>query len=215
MTGRYPEIMRIPDKTYLRGNYKLSITATSETANRSAAREDATVKLNTALNPVALQLQLIGKKGLDRLFREFYRAYGESDPDAIMEPLGDGMVHTPAEELDVLLGGGDIAPSPYENAQMHMAAHMLQVEDPIVADTLGSEAMAKLKRHIAETAALLQTKQAADTMQAQRGRPGAGGGTGGPPIGPQAMNAEMGRTMPNQGGGSGMPMGGMNAPGAG
>lgn len=187
VTGRRPEILRVADRSELSGKYDLVLTGTTETMNRQIMREDATVKLQAALNPIALQLGIIGKKGLVRLYRNFFRSYGELDPDLVVEPLGELMVYSPDQELQIWVDGNDIDPSPVENLPLHLETHLGQMQDPLVQQTLGPNGMRKLQLHISKTMQLAQMKAAA----AQLG--------GGPQatVGPQAMNAQIGQQAPN------------------
>ena len=188
VTGRLPEILRINDRSELTGKFDLVLTGNTETMNRQVMREDATVKLNAALNPIALQLGIIGKKGLVRLYRNFYRSYGEIDPDLVVEPLGELMVYTPEQELQIWVDGQDVAPSPMENLPQHLEAHMGQAQDPQVQAMLGPEGLRRLQMHLSKTMQLAQMKAAA----AQLGPKGGSGGM----VGPQALNAEQGRSGP-------------------
>ena len=193
ITGRIPETIKLVDRSELLGNFDLKLTATAETLNRQVMREDATVKLNTALSPILLQLGAIGTKGLHRLLRDFYRSYGESDPDLILEPLRDEeMVYTPTQELQIFVNGGNVEPTMMENALQHLQEHMTQLDTPIVLETLGPEGMAKLQMHLSKTLKLAQMQALAQQMMMK----GGGKPSEGSQIGPQAMNAQTGQQAP-------------------
>jgi len=189
VTGKLPEIVRIEDRMELTGRYDLRLSSTTETLNREVVRSDAQIKLNAALNPIALQLGVIGAKGLLRLYRNFFKAYGEADPDLVVEIPPEGTVRTPEEELALWVSGGDARPHPMENVVLHLDTHVAQRSDPQVQLVLGPPGLAKLDAHIAQTAQLAQTKAIAATM-GQRGARGQ--------VGPQAMNAETGAMAPGQ-----------------
>lgn len=189
VTGRLPEIVRIEDRMELTGRYDLRLSSTTETLNREVVRTDAQIKLNAALNPIALQLGIIGTKGLIRLYRNFFKAYGEGDPDLVVEIPPEGVVHSPEEELAMWVSGGDSRPHPMENVVLHLDTHVAQRGDSQVQLVLGPSGLAKLDAHIAATMQMAQTQALAATM----GQRGAGG-----QVGPQAMNAETGATAPNQ-----------------
>ena len=191
VTGKLPEIMRIESREEIAGRFHLRLAATSETLNKQVMRDDATIKLNAALqSPIPLQLGLIGGKGLRRLYREFFRAFGEQDPDMILEPLGDQIVHTPEQELAIWSSGGDVRPSMMENIPAHIEAHMGQLQDPAVQkDAILRE---KIEAHLSETMQLAQMQAMSNMLQGG----GSGKGRKGPVAGDQTMNAQTGRQAP-------------------
>jgi len=196
VTGRVPELIRIEDREQISGKYHLRLSATTETMNKAVMREDATAKLNAALqSPIPLQIGLIGGKGLYRLFRQYFRAYGEDDPDMILEPIGQQIVHTPEQELQIWASGGDVRPQMMENIPIHLEVHMQQMQNPLVAQQLGPEGMRKLQVHLSQTMQNAQMQAMATQMQQSRGRPGAQS----PTAGSQAVNAQTGRNAPQPG----------------
>jgi hypothetical protein len=191
VTGRVPEMIRLASRADIAGRFDLRLTTTTETMNRTVLREDATIKLQMALNPVALQLGMIGPKGLRRLLRKFFLAYGESDPDLVLElDRPDAIVRTPQQELQLWVSGGDAEPSMAEDLMTHYQQHQVDLQDPLVRSTLGPDGVRKIERHIAKTTQLLQMQAMIQQMQA-RGPKGAAGGA--PPAGEQAKNAQIGR----------------------
>ena len=196
VTGRIPEVIHIADREQISGKYHLRLSATTETMNTSVLREDATAKLNAALqSPLPLQIGLIGAKGLYRLFRQYFRAYGEDDPDLILEPVGQQIVHTPEQELQIWASGGDVKPQMMENIQQHLEMHMGQSQDPAVQQVLGPEGLRKLQAHLSQTMQNAQMQALANQMQQSRGKAGAQS----PTAGSQAMNAQTGKNAPQPG----------------
>ena len=193
VTGRVPEVIRIADRTQIAGRYDLRLSATTETMNKSVLREDATAKLNTLLSsPIPLQLGLLGVKGVHRLYQQFLRAYGERDPNMVLEPVPDqAMIRTPEQELALWLSGEDARPSMLENLQAHLEAHMQQMEDPVIPDALKK---LKIAPHLAETLKVAQMQAVVNQMQSS-GKPEGGSS---PVAGTQAMNAQIGRNAPEQ-----------------
>jgi len=206
VTGKSPELIRMNDRSEIMGRFDLRLAASSESLNRQLLREDATVKLNTLLNPVLLQLGLVGMKGIDRLLRRYVRAYGD-DPDLILEPQSQTIIRTPEEELQMILSGQAPEPSIAENIGQHVQTHSQQLANPVVKEQLGPEGLARLQRHLSQTVQLAQIQQVIQSQQ--RAAPGGGGrpGAGSPVAGQQAMNAQIGReaaTGPPPPGGNGM-----------
>ena len=195
VTGRVPEIIRIETREQIAGKYALRLSATTETMNKAVLREDATAKLNAALqSPIPLQVGVIGVKGLYRLFRQYFRAYGESDPDMILEPVGQNIVHTPEEELRIWASGGDVKPTMMENIPVHLEVHMSQAQNPVVQRELGPEGMAKLHAHMSQTMQNAQMQALVNQMQQKGG--GREAGSQSPTAGSQAANAQTGRNAP-------------------
>lgn len=204
VTGRFPEILKVKDKSELAGKFDLRLSATTETLNKETLREDATVKLNAALNPIALQLQLIGAKGLHRLYREFYRVHGETDPDLIVETLKMPVVYTPDQKLAIWENGGDSDPTPLENLQQTIELCMSILNDPTyepVRKELGEEGLVKVQMHLAKALQLAQMQMAMQSMQGSGKDAGGMGAT--PAVGDQRQNAQMGAQAPQQPGGFG------------
>ena len=206
VTGRLPEVIRIENREEIAGRYSLRLSATTETMNKAVMREDATAKLTAALqSPLPLQIGLIATKGLYRLFRQYFRAYGEDDPEMILEPVGQQIVHTPEQELALWASGGDARPSMMENLQQHLDAHMGQMQDPTVQATLGAAGLRKLQQHLSLT--MQNAQMQAMAMQLQ-------GGKQNPVAGAQATNAQTGRTAPQGAAQSPAGFGGGGPPGA-
>lgn len=190
VTGRLPEMIRLASRADIAGRFDLRLATTSESLNRSVLREDATIKLQMAMNPLVLQLGLIGPKGLRRLMRQFFLAYGETDPDLVLElARPDAVMHTPQQEMQLWVSGGDAEPSMAEDLMGHYEQHQVDLQDPLVRETLGPTGIQKVERHLAKTTQLIQM-QAAIQQMTQRGKGPAGGA---PPAGEQAKNAQIGR----------------------
>src|SRR3990167_9398927 len=191
VTGRLPEMIRLQSRADIAGRFDLRLATTTESLNRSVLREDATIKLQMAMNPLALQLGLVGPKGLRRLMRQFFLAYGETDPDLVLElARPDAVMRTPQQEMQVWVSGGDAEPSMAEDLMGHYQQHQMDLQDPLVRETLGSAGIQQVERHLAKTTQLLQMQAAIQQMQS-RGPKGKGGGA--PPAGEQAKNAQIGR----------------------
>ncbi len=191
VTGRLPEMIRLASRADIAGRFDLRLATTTESLNRSVLREDATIKLQMAMNPLTLQLGLIGPKGLRRLMRAFFLAYGETDPDLVLElARPDTILRTPQQEMELWVSGGDAEPSMAEDLMGHYQQHQVDLQDPLVRETLGPAGIQKVERHLAKTTQLLQM-QAAIQQMTQRGGKGEAGGA--PPAGEQAKNAQIGR----------------------
>ena len=191
VTGRLPEMIRLASRADIAGRFDLRLATTTESLNRSVLREDATIKLQMAMNPLALQLGLVGPKGLRRLMRQFFLAYGETDPDLVLElARPDTILRTPQQEMQVWVSGGDVEPSMAEDLMGHYQQHQMDLQAPLVRETLGPAGIQKVERHLAKTTQLLQMQAAIQSMQS-RGPKGEGGGA--PPAGEQAKNAQIGR----------------------
>lgn len=204
VTGRLPEVIRLTSREDIGGKYKLRLAVTSETLNRQVLREDATVKLNSALqSPFPLQLGIIGVKGLRKLYRDFYRAFGEPDPDMIVEPEREQVVHTPEQELQIWAAGDDVEPSMMEDIPTHLEMHMQQLQS----QELGKypEIVAKIQAHLSKTMQNAQIQAMVNQMQMGGGK-GAQAGGQAPVAGDQVMNAKTGQQAPQNpaqfGGGS-------------
>ena len=194
VTGRLPEVIHIESREDIAGKYKLRLAVTSETLNRQVMREDATVKLNAALqSPFPIQLGIIGVKGLRKLYKDFFRSYGEADPDMIVEPEREQVVHTPEQELAIWSAGDDVQPSMLENIPVHLDAHMQQLQSPEL--RAYPEVLAKIRAHLSQTMQNAQMQSMVNQMQ-QGGGKGAQGGGQAPVAGDQTMNAMTGRMAP-------------------
>ena len=186
VTGRWPEIIRLESREEIAGRYDIRLSATTEALNRSITRENVTVRFQALFNPALLQLGFIGPKGLRKTLKDFLRAFGEPDPELILEPSTTQTPRTPEEELAIFLAGGDIEPVLSENLPIHLDTHANQLRDPAVLERLGQAGAAKLERHLSKTLQLLQIQNII--------MGGAGGGKGGgPATGSQAVNAQTGR----------------------
>jgi len=201
VTGKRPSVIRLKDRTELRGAYDLRLAPTTDTLNREQMRQDATVLMQAVMNPTAIQAGVIAKKGIRRAYEDLLKAYGK-DPEFYMEP--DASPKGPVEELMMFAVGQYVSPVMGENIDMHIKAHTEALQDPAVP----REVKQLLQRHLQETVQLKQAQQLAQTMQ------GANGGQR-PPVGQQAQNAQTGRQpQPMNPGGQTSPQGGMTqAPG--
>ena len=189
VTGKFPEVIKLATRADIAGRFDLRVAATSDTFNRQQLRDDATAKLQMLLNPIVLQLGLVGKKGLYRGVRRWLQAYGESDPDLVLEPLQDPVVRTPEQE-HAMWSNGDYSAEPTmaENLAQHLDAHQRLLADPVAQAMLSPAARTAAEAHIAKTVQLAQMQAAIQSMQ-QRGA----GPQGRPVVGEQAANAQIGR----------------------
>lgn len=187
VTGRVPEVIRLRDRFDIAGRFDLRLSANTDTLNREIRREDATIILQSTLNPALIQGGIIGMKGVRRSLEDFYKAYNR-DPDAYLEPDAGLITRSPVEELALVAEGQPIRPSPVENLPLHIETHMAQLQDPAVVEVLGAEGRARLEKHVNDTLILAQSQLVAQTMQPR-----------GPQaqVGPQAQNAQIGRTAPS------------------
>ncbi len=182
ITGKRPTVLRIKDRTELRGNYDIRLAATTETLNREQMRQDATVIMQAVMNPAAIQGGIIGKKGLRRAYEDFLKAYSK-DPEFYMEP--DATPKGPVEELMMFAVGQYVSPVMGEDIDAHLRAHAAALQDPAVP----VEVKKLIQRHVQETLQLKQAQQMAQMLQMR----GQGAGV---PQGPQAPNALQGQTAP-------------------
>jgi len=196
VTGKSPEIIKLQSRADIAGRYDVRVSSTSETMNRQQLREDATAKLQLLMNPTILQLQLIGPKGLYRGLRKWLQAYGEQDPDLILEPLKAPVVRSPEQE-HAMWSNGDTSPEPSmaEDLSGHLQAHQTLLANPAARAMLNAETITAIEGHVAKTVQMAQMQQAIQAMQ-QRGGP-----QGAPATGQQAQNAQIGRTQGQNGAG--------------
>ena len=217
VTGQFPEIIKLKSRADIAGRFDVRVAATSDTLNRQQLRDDATAKLQMILNPLVLQLGLIGKKGVYRGLRRWLQAYGETDPDLILEPLADPIVRTPEQEHAMWTNGDYSAePNLAENLAQHLDAHQRLLADPVARAMLTPETLTAAEAHVAKTIQLAQMQAAIQSMQQRgagpQGQPAVGGQAANAQIGrQQGMNGAMGPQQPAQAGpGAGMPQpGGM------
>jgi hypothetical protein len=204
VTGRWPEVISFTSKADIAGKFDVQIVATSETLNRQLLREDATIKLQFASNPILLQTGRIGLKGLDFAARRYLRAYGETDPSMILEPLRQEIVRAPAEEEAMWINGDYSAePSMAEDQNQHIQSHQRLLMDPVARQVLGPEGVKAAEQHLAKTTQMAQMQ----AVVAQMGQKGPGAGQN-PQAGTQPQNAQRGRMEGMMGGGGqGMPAG--------
>jgi hypothetical protein len=195
ITGRRPTVVKVKDRTEIRGQYDLRLTTTSDHLNREQMRNDATVMMQALLNPGLIQVGIVGKKGIKRVVQDLLKSFGK-DPDFYLED--DATVLTPVEELMQFNAGHYVSPVAGENVEMHMQEHAEQYADPNVS----KEAKVLLRKHMGETH---QLQMAMQMMQVMGSR---GGAAGAPPVGQQATNAQTG-AMPQ--GPAGQPGGQMKA----
>ncbi len=189
VTGKRPAVLKVKDRTEIRGKYDLQLVSTSETMNREQMRNDATIVMQATLNPVGIQAGLIGKKALRRSFEKFYKAYGE-DPEFYLED--QTIVLSPAQELQLFVTGQYVAPTMGENMDLHLQAHQAALQDP----TVMPEVKQLIQRHVAET---LQMKQQKAQMMALAQQMQGKAKPGAPPVGQQASNAQQGAQPQGQG----------------
>lgn len=178
ITGRQPSVMRVKDRSEIRGKFDLRLASTAEMTNKQRQRDDATMIQQMIMNPMLLQAGLVGLKGVRKASEDLLKAFGR-DPSFYLEDKVP--VRTPQEELQIFNAGTYISPTAGENLQAHIQAHYEALQSPMVRPDVKK----LIQRHIQETIQLLQAQQMAQMQQ------GAGGGA--PPMGQQAMNAQTGR----------------------
>jgi hypothetical protein len=193
ITGRRPSMVRLKDRTEIRGQYDLRLAATSETLNRDQMREDATILLQAILNPALIQVGLVGMKGVRWAMTKLLKAYG-ADPDFVLEDAT--VIRNPVEELMMFSVGQYVDPSPGEDIPGHLASHEQALQDPNVPEHVKR----LIQRHIQATLQIQQAQQMAQMM-----------GGGAPPVGAQATNAATGAMPQGQPGGGTSPQAGMPA----
>src|SRR5207302_1002703 len=66
VTGKRPEFIRMKDRTEIRGQYDIRLAASDQTLNRQQMRQDASMVLQTVMNPDYIQAGIIGLKGIQR-----------------------------------------------------------------------------------------------------------------------------------------------------
>ena len=113
------------------------------------------------------------------------------EPEQMME------VNTPEQELAIWVSGGDVSPSPIENIQLHLDAHMTQAQD---LNVQGDPAiLAKLTKHLSATYEMAQMQAMAAQAQQSGGKSEQGppGASQSPVAGEQSMNAQTGRQAPS------------------
>ena len=182
VTGKRPAVLKVKDRTEIKGKFDLRLASTSETLNREQMRQDATIIMQAVLNPTLMQAGVVGKKAVRRSFIDLLKAYGK-DPAFYAED--EAPIRSPEEELQIFTTGQYVAPVMGENIPGHIQAHQAALADPMIAP----EVKQLIKRHLAETMQLQQQQQMMQQMQAMAGK---GGGQGAPPVGQQAMNAKQG-----------------------
>jgi hypothetical protein len=192
VTGKSPTVIKIKDRTEIRGEYDLRLASTSETMNRQKQREDATAVTQFMLNPLLMQGGIVGLKGVRWAAKKFLRAYGE-DPDLALE--AQAPIRDPQEELLMFHAGSYVSPVQGEAVPLHLATHQAQLADP----ALTPECRSLLQRHVQETLQL-QQQMLMMQMAQQQGVKG--------PQGPQAANGAQGASAPQPGAPVGPPVGG-------
>ncbi len=176
ITGRRPAVVRVKDRTEIRGNFDLRLAATSDTMNREQMRQDATILMQAVMNPALIQVGIVGMKGVRRSMSDLLKAYGK-DPDFYLED--QAAIRNPVEELMLFNIGQYVSPVPGENFPMHIQGHQASLQDP----TIRPEVKQLIQRHLQETYQLMQAQKMAQSMQQ---------GPGSPPVGQQAQNAQTG-----------------------
>src|SRR6185295_4587576 len=171
ITGRRPAVIKVKDRTEIRGNYDLRLAATSETLNRQQMRDDATTIMQAMMNPALMQVGIVGLKGVRRSLTDFLKAYGK-DPDFYVEEQSP--VRSVSQKLQLFVTGQYVPPSLGENAQTQIPELQAALQDPIISP---------------EVKQLQQAQQMAQMLQQQKG-PAAG------VQGPQAPNAQKGQMAP-------------------
>jgi hypothetical protein len=192
VTGKLPEFITLKSRAEIAGQYDIRLSATTETMNKQVQREDATLIMQTVLNPLGLQLGIVAQKGIVRAYRELLSAFGK-DPDLYIEPqVEEQIALTPTEKLMMIASGVEVRPHLGENLQAALLEHMIQRRTPAVLNGLGPQGIRKLDQLIAQTQQLVQTQQV--VQQLGGGKPGqAPVAPQGPPVGQQAQNAQIGR----------------------
>jgi hypothetical protein len=179
ITGRRPTVVKVKDRTEIRGQYDLRLTTTSDHLNREQMRNDATVVHQLIVNPGLIQMGIVNRKGILRSTQDVLKAFGK-DPDFYLED--QAVILTPTEELMQFNAGHYVSPVAGENVEMHLQQHTEDMADPNVS----MEAKQLLRRHISETHQIQMAMQMLQVMSAK------GGVAGGPPVGQQAQNAQTG-----------------------
>jgi hypothetical protein len=192
ITGRRPSVVRLKDRTEIRGQYDLRLSATTDNLNRDQMREDATIVMQATLNPALIQVGLVGMKGVKRVVSKFLKAYGE-DPDFILEEAT--VTRNPVEELMLFNIGQYVPPSPGPHLQSHLTVHQAALQDPAVPQ----QVKRLIQRYIQEASQMLRAMQMAQMMG-----PGPAAAAG-----PQAQNAAIGALPQGQPGGGTSPQAGM------
>lgn len=184
VTGKRPAVIRVKDRTEIRGRYDLRLAATSESLNRQQMRDDSTIVMQAVVNPALMQAGIVGLKGVRRAISDFLKAYGK-DPDFFLEE--QSVVRSPAQELQIFVTGQYVPPTMGENIPKHIQEHQAALQDPFVSP----EVKQLIQRHIQETLTLQQTMQMAQMLQQSQGprSPAA-------QMGPQAVNAQQGAQAP-------------------
>ena len=208
VTGKLPTVLKVRDRSEIRGRYDLRLASTAESLDRQGMREDSSVVIQAILNPALIQAGIVGIKGVRRGMDDLLKSFGR-DPDLYLEPSAP--IRSPQEELQLFLGGTYVDPVMGEDYQAHLVAHQTAMQDPVVPP----EVRQFLRRHIQATMQIAQATQMAQMLQG-------GGETAGPPVGPQAVNAQIGRApqpalgpgAPGQPSPQPSPQGGMPGPGA-
>jgi hypothetical protein len=177
VTGKRPAVIRLKDRTEIRGSYDLRLTTTSDNMNREQMREDATILMQALLNPGLIQVGTVGRKGVRRIVEDLLKSFNK-DPDFYLEP--DAPILSPTEELMRFAQDQYVDPVMGEDIQKHLAEHEFALGDPAVPLKVKN----LIRRHIAATKQLEQTMMLAQTLGA--------GGPSGPPVGQQATNAQQG-----------------------
>jgi hypothetical protein len=183
ITGRQPAVLKVKDRSEIRGKFELRLSATADNINRQQARDNATVIMQGMANPLAMQMGLVAQKGFRQAYEDWLKAYGK-DPSFYLEDKAP--IRSPQEELMAFNVGQYIKPVMGEDVQAHLMEHQATLQLPYIRP----EVKALIRQHIQETIQLGQMMQMAQQMAA--GGPkelGMGAGT----VGPQAQNAQIGR----------------------
>ena len=178
VTGRRPTVLKVKDRTEIRGEYDLRLAATTESLNRQQMREDATVILQATLNPNLISSGVLGMKAVRKAMGDFYKAYGK-DPDFYLED--QQVIRGPVEELMLFNVGQYVSPTSGENYDFHLQSHDAALKDPMVRP----EVKRMIQKHMQETLQLKQTQQMAQMMVQTKSQ-------GPARVGPQAQNAQIG-----------------------
>ena len=180
VTGKRPTAIKIKDRTEIRGQYDLKLTATNESMNRQRMREDSVAVLQALMNPILMQGGIVGLKGVRKGITDFLRAYAR-DPDVYLEDQAP--ILDPDQELQMFNAGEYVSPVQGEDLQRHIMAHQMALQDINV----NPETKVLLQRHMQETMQLIQQMQMMQSAQQQ-----------GPQQiqGAQASNAQTGASAP-------------------
>lgn len=207
----YPTISRNSD---LEGRYEFDFRASVLNASKVAKQQGLVQLLQMLVNPLMLQLGMVGPNEIHRMLRDFTRSTG-NDPDRYLSEPSPGASETRVDPADAIaLIGGGIAPHglPAPDARTHLEAlqRVVQAEEFGAFDIAQMELFKAWFRQVAELA--VQEEQQARLMAAaEQFQRSIGGGEGGRPpgqgdmtdsgVGPAGPGDLMDETLPGARGG--------------